>query len=226
MVDCYQDGAQAAPNFLRYLPMQTTVIRTAYDAIPTNIGAFAGMVISGSSASVNEPPPWLGPLGSLVSQAITRKVPVLGVCFGHQLLAHIVLGPGSVQLAPQPEVGFLDIEVTACDPLFHKIPPQFKTFLSHSDQVVGTGPEITVLARSVRCTNQAFRVGALPIWGVQFHSEMDPAENQEILEGRAIRHPVLQLDPVLEMSRLVDSAPIATQLFGNFVDHVQNQRVE
>ena len=96
MVDCYQDGAEASPNFLRYLPMESEVVRTKCDAIPADIGAFAGMVISGSSASVNEPPSWIPPLSKLVEQAARRKTPVLGVCFGHQLIAHVVMGAGSV----------------------------------------------------------------------------------------------------------------------------------
>ena len=111
------------------------------------------MVISGSSASVNEPPEWIPPLARLVEQAVTRSTPVLGVCFGHQLLAHVVMGPGSVGLADQPEVGFLEIEVVSDDPLFEGIPSPFRTFVSHADEVTGQSDSVEILARSA-CANR------------------------------------------------------------------------
>ena len=226
MVDCYQDGAQAAPNFLRYLPDNTEVLRTISDPFPPDLNHYSGMVISGSSASVNDPPNWIPPLSALVTNAADTDTPVFGVCFGHQLIAHVLLGDGTVRLANTPEVGFLTIHVTKEDPLMHDLPPRFKTFVSHADEVVGHHPDMELLARSERCDNHAFRIKGLPIWGVQFHSEMEPSEHAEILAGRAIKHPELNLDPDDEMSRYVDAAPIATQLFDNFIHQVENLGVK
>lgn len=226
MVDCYQDGAQAAPNFLRYLPDNTEVLRTIADPFPTDLDQYSGMVISGSSASVNDPPDWIPPLAQLVSNAAATKTPVFGVCFGHQLIAHVLLGDGTVRLAQRPEVGFLTIEVTAQDPLMAHLPNQFRTFVSHADEVIAHHSDMEILARSNGCENHAFRVKDLPIWGVQFHSEMDKAEHKEILTGRAVKHPELHLVLEDEMAKYVDAAPIATQLFDNFIHQVENLGVK
>ena len=226
MVDCYQDGAQAAPNFLRYLPDNTHVLRTISDPFPEDLEQYSGMVISGSSASVNDPPDWIPPLARLVTNAASTNTPVFGVCFGHQLIAHVLLGDGSVRLAKQPEVGFLTIQVTSDDALMAHIPKQFNTFVSHADEVIGHHSDMDVLAKSDGCENHAFRVKGTPIWGVQFHSEMDPSEHTEILIGRAKKHPELNLVLADEMARYVDAAPIATQLFNNFIHQVENLGVK
>ena len=221
MVDCYQDGASAAPNFLRYLNRPAAVVRAVSDPIPKDLRAYSGMVISGSSASVLDPPFWIPPLQTLVEQAANEHIPVLGVCFGHQLLAHALVGDQTVRLAPRAEVGWVDIEVMKPDPIFQSLESGFRTFVSHADEVAATGPGMTVLARSALCENHAFRMDDLPIWGVQFHSEMDYAENEVIVVGRARRHPELQIVPKKLLADYVDSTPIAQTLFGNFVDQLE-----
>ena len=124
------------------------------------------------------------------------------MCFGHQLLAHALVGEQTVRLAPKAEVGWVDIEILGEDPLFQSLHPRFRTFVSHADEVTATGPGMTVLARSAQCGNHAFRIDDLPIWGVQFHSEMDYAENKEIVYGRARRHPELSLIPEKTMAEI------------------------
>ena len=94
----------------------------------------------------------------MVTNAANTDTPVFGVCFGHQLIAHVLLGDGTVRLANTPEVGFLTIHVTKEDPLMHDLPPRFNTFVSHADEVVGHHPDMELLARSERCDNHAFRI--------------------------------------------------------------------
>jgi len=156
----------------------------------------------------------------LVRDAVRRDVPLLGVCFGHQLLAWAVAGDGAVRLRPKPEVGWLPIEVTSQDPLLQGLGDGFTTFVSHSDEVVHR-EGLTVLARSVDCDVHAFRVGKKRAWGVQFHAEMGPEETESIVRSRAVRHPGLNIDPEEMIASRVNSIPLISSLFRNFFQSLE-----
>jgi GMP synthase-like glutamine amidotransferase len=127
----------------------------------------------------------------LVRSARAAKVPVLGLCYGAQLLAH-ALG-GSVTVAREPEIGF--VEVDTSDPALVPAGP-WTAF--HLD-VLQAPPGATVVARNT-CGTQAFVLpGAL---GVQFHPEVRPA----VLEDWSRRFPVLVHGAGLLQDELVQRA--------------------
>lgn len=99
---------------------------------------------------------------------------ILGICFGHQILAES-LG-GTVLYAPaQKEVGAVKVHVTAdgaADPLFDGVSHTFTAITGHQDAVTVLPLNATLLATSARCSMQAFRYGRA-IYGVQFHPEAD-----------------------------------------------------
>jgi GMP synthase-like glutamine amidotransferase/SAM-dependent methyltransferase len=107
---------------------------------------------------------------TLLRTALERRVPVLGVCLGAQLLAEAAGGralPGTAG----PEVGWLPVQVVAEDRLFAELPATFTPLQWHGD-TVELPPRAELLASSERYPNQAFRVGEVA-WGVQFHPEVD-----------------------------------------------------
>ncbi len=215
LLDCYIDDAYAPGNFLPHFPGgEHVVVKTTSEPIPEDPTGFDAVVISGSSASVLDPPPWIPPLGGLVRRALEHDVPLLGVCFGHQLLAWAHWGEGSVRLADRPEVGWKRI---AADPsaLPDRLDPAFHTFVSHQDEVLPR-PGMEVFARSDECAVQGFRVPQTRAWGVQFHSEMREEETEAIVRSRARRHPELAIDPDAMLQRRVDGRPVARRIFDNF----------
>lgn len=146
--------------------------------IPHDIDGVDIVLLLGSDWSVHSPvdPEALSAECDLVRTASTAGVPVLGLCYGAQVLAHAF--GGRVSLAEQPEVGF--VGVTSDDE--ELVPsgdwPQF-----HLD-VVDAPPDATVIARNA-CGTQAF---VLPgILGVQFHPEVRP----DILDDWSRRFPEL-----------------------------------
>lgn len=221
IVDCYVDG-DGARNFQRLLGDATSqVFRAIHQPPPAAISDFGGVIISGSAASVTASDPWMARLSELIGRAKDEGTPVLGVCFGHQLVAEALFGAGTVRGAKTPELGWRDIAIVADDPILAGLGAGFCTFESHFDEVDPATVGLKVLARSEDCAVQAFRVVDRPIWGVQFHSEMTQSEAHDLVARRIGGRPDLGLNLAHELSRAKDSTPIAAALVGNFVSHCE-----
>ncbi len=145
-----------------------------------------GVIVTGSSESVIRPKPWMQRAGRWLV-GVARTTPVLGVCFGHQLLA-MALG-GTVERQPGgPEVGTAEVELTAQgrrDPLFAGLATPLLVQQNHEDHVPAPPPGAEVLARNDRSPVQAFAHGP-HIRAVQFHPEFDAQRNRALCqEARA-----------------------------------------
>jgi GMP synthase-like glutamine amidotransferase len=117
--------------------------------------------------------PWLVAEKAAIREAVSHhRIPYLGICLGHQLLA-TALG-GEVGPIPGSEVGVLEIELTPeaeQDPLFSGLPRRGRSLQWHSAEVKRLPPDSVVLARSPICPIQAFRAGA-QAYGIQYHTEV------------------------------------------------------
>jgi GMP synthase (glutamine-hydrolysing) len=142
-------------------------------------GSFDLLVVMGSAASTTDGGvTWIGPERNLVATTVEAGTPVLGVCFGGQLLAE-VLG-GRVSRAARPERGWHLIR--SDDPA--QIPPG-PWMMWHEDQF-SAPPGAVTLARTEACL-QAFVSG--PHTGIQFHPEVDAQiVRRWIDEARAVGH--------------------------------------
>ncbi|MGV0870191.1 aminodeoxychorismate synthase component I [Corynebacterium kalidii] len=109
----------------------------------------------------------IGP--EVVRAAVSRGLPVLGICLGHQLIAHMygaTVGP-----AAEPMHGRLSrIDHDGSD-LFHGLPTTFEVVRYHSLAVSDVPPQVEVTARSTDGTVMGLRVPGQSLWGVQFHPE-------------------------------------------------------
>jgi GMP synthase (glutamine-hydrolysing) len=134
----------------------------------------AGIAITGSGAMVTERADWMQHAAHWLANAAHAQVPVLGICFGHQLLAH-ALG-GEVDYNPRGvEVGTIEVTLAAAaadDPLFSVLPRRLKAQLSHRQSVVRLPAGATLLGSSEMEPHQGFAFGRRA-WGVQFHPEFD-----------------------------------------------------
>ena len=134
----------------------------------------AGVVVTGSHAMVSDHEPWSEAVAEWIRRLVPRGVPFLGVCYGHQLLAH-ALG-GTVGYHPGgPEVGTVPVRLTAAahaDPLLGGLPREFHAHSDHHQSILRLPMGAVVLAANdfERC--HAIRIGAAA-WGVQFHPEFD-----------------------------------------------------
>ena len=138
-----------------------------------------GVVVTGSHAMVTDREPWSESTAQWLAEVVALGVPVLGICYGHQLLAH-ALG-GEVWPHPQGlEAGTIWVEPTAqatTDPLLGHLNAPFAAQSAHRQSVRVLPPGATVLARNAFEPHHAYRVGHCA-WGVQFHPEFGTQATQ------------------------------------------------
>jgi GMP synthase (glutamine-hydrolysing) len=144
----------------------------------------AAVLITGSDAMVSEHLPWSERTAAWLRGAVAAGVPMLGVCYGHQLLAH-ALG-GVVDDHPRGiELGTIEVMTTAAarrDPLFGSLPTQFLAQATHQQTVRRAPRGAVVLARSEHDRHQALRF-APGVYGVQFHPEFGVRQMRALLRA-------------------------------------------
>lgn len=110
----------------------------------------------------------------LVKHAVKEDFPTLGVCFGHQFMAH-VLGEEVRADPSQAETGAKLITLTeegVSAPIFRRVPRTFYATEGHKDSVMRLPNRAVLLASSEKCHIQAYRIGQY-VYGIQFHPELD-----------------------------------------------------
>jgi GMP synthase (glutamine-hydrolysing) len=133
-----------------------------------------GVVITGAHCMVTENLPWSLVIEAWIPSLVQAEVPLLGVCYGHQLLGRAM--QGQVDYHPEGrEVGTVSIRrrpESSDDPLFTHLPEQFPVHATHAQSVLTLPPGAVPLAENDFEPHHAFRVGRYA-WGVQFHPEYD-----------------------------------------------------
>jgi len=156
------------------LGTETTVVDVARGEVLPPIAKIAMIAITGSGAMVTEHALWMEQTAAWLREAVAEGIPVLGICFGHQLLAE-ALG-GEVGYNPAGlEVGTTAITLNEdgmSDPLFKGLPAKFAAQVTHRQSVLRLPPGAKLLASSDKDANQAFVIGHCA-WGIQFHPEFD-----------------------------------------------------
>ena len=214
VVDCYVDDPGGAPAFIDALSGHPAEVVRMRSSLPSDPALFSGVLITGSAASVNGDWPWVSPLCSFLRLCVSQSVPVLGVCFGHQVLAHAM--GGQVSRAASPEVGWVEIRKMDDGGLLSSLPDAFHCFVSHEDEVSRLPPRAKLLARSEACAVQAFQLDSAPAWGVQFHPEMSREESERLVRWRADRHPELRMEPEQVIAAARVTSGLREQIFSAF----------
>jgi GMP synthase (glutamine-hydrolysing) len=209
--------------FARVLGEEVTLeLHRGFESPHHKLSGYDGMILTGSPRSLVEPEPWMDNAAEFVRRAAEAGVPVLGVCFGHQLLGYAY--GGRVRVNPNGwEVGTVDVELTdrgRSDPLFDGLPGTLRVNQSHRDEVCELG-EAICLARSDHTAHQSLAVGQ-HVRGVQFHPEMDGDVIRRLIsfrrlildaDAQARRRPVT-VDELLDRTR---DTPDAERVLVNFV---------
>jgi len=159
----------------------------------------AAIVVTGSASMVSAGEDWSERTAEWLGQAVQKGTPVLGVCYGHQLLAHALggrvgLNPGGRQIGT---VTTQRIDSAENDPLIGGLPQTFAAQTSHSEVVLELPP------------------GAERLAGVQFHPEFSMPVMSEYIQYRAeaLREEGLSPERLLEKTTDTEDAKTVLRQF-------------
>ena len=191
----------------------------AGDGLPAS-GAIDGVVVTGSASMVTERLAWSESLGQWLLACVRDAVPVLGICYGHQLLAQ-ALG-GRVGLNPNGrEIGTVQVEGVPgfeSDRLFQSMPRRMTVHETHRESVLVLPPAAVRLAENAHDPNQAVRFAPMA-WGVQFHPEFNARVSAGYLQVRAAEIAAEGMDLAL-LREGVRDAPDGQELLARFAEIV------
>jgi GMP synthase (glutamine-hydrolysing) len=160
-------GTQLLPHQLRVVDV------TAGETLPAP-EEVSGALITGSAAMVTDKAPWSERTAGWIRNAMDIDLPLLGVCYGHQLMAH-ALGGRVDYLPGGREIGTLPIELLPGanqDLLASHLPVVFRAHTTHEQSVMEVPKDARVLARSARDPHHLLRYGKHAL-SVQFHPEFN-----------------------------------------------------
>ena len=221
LLNAAHDDANTRRNFRREIDADLVEFSATDGHLPDHT-RFDGVVVTGSRSSVYWDEAWIPALVDYVAEAADAGLPILGVCYGHQVLAE-ALG-GRVAGMDGFEIGYNTVRHHG-DDLFAGIDESFTVFTTHGDTVVELPPTATPLAENDHGLH-AFRDGHC--WGVQFHPEYDLQTAREVTEGKREKLGDARVDAVLADAtpEAHDAACEAKSLFDNFTEYARRLKAD
>ena len=200
----------------RLLPQQVQVVDVAAGKSLPPPHQVAGAMITGSAAMVTERIAWSEHTAGWIRQAMDIELPLFGVCYGHQLMAHALGGrvdylPGGREIGTQP------IELlhgATGDPLAVNLPSSFRAHTTHEQSVLEPPRGSAVLARSARDPHQLLRHGPKAI-STQFHPEFNADVMRAYIRRKHADMRREGSDPLRTFSD-VAATPVARRLLRQF----------
>jgi len=179
-----------------------------------------GVIISGSPRDAWREDPVNDRLLEVIDSCRERRLPLLGVCYGHQLLGRAL----GAKVAPQPqgfELGNVELTLTRAgldSPLFRGLSQRFQVLQSHGDAVQEMPAQCELLATGGLTPIQSFHYDDL-LMGVQFHPEQEPESLRFIWSVRRDKwRDKVDFDLDARLDNL-QPTPLAARVLQNFVNH-------
>jgi len=133
-----------------------------------------GLILSGGPSSVYDKDS-----PKLDTRLLELKIPIFGLCYGHQLLSYLV--GGNVKKSSKKEFGITHVEILKPAHILHKLNRMEKVWMSHGDTVYDLPSDFEVLARTENCPVAAFGHKSIPLFGVQWHPEVTHTEKGDLI---------------------------------------------
>jgi len=176
----FGDYGQQTQNYLNLEHVRWTRFHAVSGVLPDPKSNWDGFVITGSAAASYGSQPWIGRLKSWIEKTVACDLPLVGFCFGHQVIAEALGG----RCEPNPkgwELGLTHLSaVNAFDPLW---PVPLTLLQMHQDHVKRLPRDAQCILRSVNTDVQLFRIGR-KILGIQGHPEFHSDVIRNLLNAR------------------------------------------
>ena len=170
ILDFGSQYSQLIARRVRELQVHSELISCATPAEEIRRKKPRGLILSGGPDSVYTPgAPRLDP------GIFALGIPVLGICYGAQLMAHLL--EGRVETAPEREYGPSRLELTGEPSLFRDTPREQQVWMSHGDEILEPPRGFSAVARSTHAASAAFVDETRKLFGIQFHPEVAHTEH-------------------------------------------------
>ncbi|MDD2791370.1 MAG: glutamine amidotransferase [Sulfurimonas sp.] len=169
-------------RFLHNKNRKIKVINILKDEKFPSLRSAKGFIITGSHDMVSDELLWSVRLEKVINKIAQTDIPLLGICYGHQLIAKALGGESGFNKKGK-EIGVVKINqvpTSASDPLLEGFPQKFCAYETHYQTVIKLPLGAKVLAKNAKDSHQAVRY-TKNIWGVQFHPEFDRDIMQEYI---------------------------------------------
>lgn len=183
-----------------------------------NLTSAKGFIITGSHSMVSEELEWSLKLEKYIKNIYQKNIPLLGICYGHQLIAKALGGKSNFNKKGK-EIGSVKIKKlfqSKNDPILKNIPMKFYAHETHYQSAIKLPRSAIVLAKNTHEKHQAVRYSKT-IWGVQFHPEFD----EDIMKEYIVKQKE-SLDRLgFDMDKLLDGVRdcyISSRVLNNFED--------
>ncbi len=166
-------------------PFECQAFEITRGEYPDPSGAFDAFIVTGSKKGVYDPDPWIASLSAFIQNCNLERRKLIGICFGHQLIAH-ALGGDASRSEKGWGLGLREFDITAkkswMDPALNRC----ALYFSHQDQVTALPTGAELLGSSEFCLNALYCIGD-QVLGIQGHPEISPGLMAEIIEQRKER---------------------------------------
>jgi len=208
-------------NFRRELDADLVEYHVVEGDLPESAD-FDAAVVTGSRASAYWDEPWISSLKDWIRRADDADLPMLGVCFGHQVIADAL--DGDVEAMEEYEIGYRTVRHDGDSRLLAGVDEEFTAFTTHSDRVAALPPGAERFAENEYGVH-GFRRGT--VFAVQFHPEYDRETAAEVTrekEGQLTDERIeAVLADVTEENEAAACEP--KRLFENFLRYARDRRV-
>ncbi len=180
--------------------------------------SFSLVVFSGSQYSINDDYDWLAYAMDYYLKCRDKSVRVLGICYGHQLIARAHGGKKAVGRAEKLEMDFIDVEVLGDKKIFSGLPSVLKVIGAHYDEVKKIPEKFEVIAQNRACPVQAMLCEEGGVLGLQFHPEMDGMTAKKLFIKETEKLKKYNMDVPQIIQKMPDGRFGAQVIFRNFIE--------
>ncbi|WP_144289959.1 type 1 glutamine amidotransferase [Ideonella sp. A 288] len=211
------DGAKVAAALSPLRPdWHFDTYRVSDGQWPDDVAGHDAWVITGSPASVNDDRPWIGRLEALVRERHAQRRAMVGLCFGHQVIAKALGGRVGPSLGGG-RFGTAPLQLQQPQPWMQPPQADLSLYAAHVDQVLEPAPQAVVLGGDAFCPVGACAIGT-HVFTTQYHPEFSRAVMDDVLDEMAPHLPAADLARGrAQLARPVD-APLVWQWIARFVD--------
>lgn len=199
--------------------------RWAYNGdFPHTLDGYDGIFLSGSPHAAFDDVPFIHREHDLIREAAEKQIPMLGICFGSQILGSALCGRDQVFRRDFCEIGYKDLPVTEAaktDLIADELGDSVHMFVWHNDEVRAGHPDMTILASSDLCPNQIWRYRDQMIWGIQGHPEITAEQARTWFEENRARMTKDGAD-VDQLKVSIDEAVVSKTMLTKFAALVLN----